>query len=293
MKVLFIINTKSGNQGGSGLEGMISAESRKNGFEFLIYRLEKNAEEHIKNEISEFSPDVVAVAGGDGTVNLMSKILCDTSLPLLIIPAGSANGMAKELGIGNRIDYALSLLQNGIKRKIDLLKINNIHCIHLADVGLNARIVKRFENDVKRGMLTYAKHLLAEVFLIKQYRFHIVSDGKEFTRKAVSLTFANASKYGTGVVINPVGKLDDGKFELVIIKPFPRVKLMSIAWKMLRGNLQSSEYAEVLPSSKAVIRTSRKTTLQIDGEVIGKTRLIEIEILPGALTVIVPPLSES
>ncbi|RXF72349.1 diacylglycerol/lipid kinase family protein [Arcticibacter tournemirensis] len=292
MKVLFIINTKSGNQGSSGLESMISAESRKNGFEFLIYRLEKNAEEHIKSEISDFSPDIVAVAGGDGTVNLMSKILCNTSLPLLIIPAGSANGMAKELGIGNRIDYAFSLIQNGVKRKIDLLKINNIHCIHLADVGLNARIVKRFEDDVKRGMLTYAKHLLAEIFLIKQYRFHIVSDGHEFTRKAVSLTFANASKYGTGVVINPVGKLDDGKFELVIIKPFPRVKLLSIAWKMLRGNLHSSEYAEVLPSSKAVIRTSKKTTLQIDGEVIGKTRLIEIEILPGALTVIVPPLSE-
>lgn len=293
MKVLFIINTKSGNRLGAGLEAIISEESRKTGFEYQIYRLHQdNTEQMIREEIDEFKPDVVAAAGGDGTVNLMSKILCDSELPLLIIPAGSANGMAKELGIGNRIESALSLLTAGVRRKIDLLKINNIHCIHLADVGLNARIVKRFENDVRRGMLTYAKHLLAEIFLIRQYRFHITTDGESIVRKAVSLTFANASKYGTGVVINPIGKLDDGKFELVIIKPFPRAKLLSIAWKMFNGTLQTSEYAEVIRSGKASIRTSRRTTLQVDGEVIGKTRQIEVRILPGALTVITPRQEE-
>lgn len=289
MKVFFVVNSKSGNRAGAGLEAVISEESRKNNFQFVIYRLHGgNAEEEIRAELQEFEPDVVAAAGGDGTVNLLSKILCDTNYPLLIIPVGSANGMAKELGIG-RVDFAFSLIKDGIRRKIDLLKINQIHCIHLADVGLNARIVKRFEKDPKRGMLTYAKHLLAEIFLIKHYRFYILADGKQIQRKAVSLTFANASKYGTGVVINPTGRLDDGKFELVIIKPFPRVKLLSIAWKMLRGKLQTSEYAEVVPCSKAVIRTSRRTTLQIDGEVIGKTKLIEIQILPKALTVIEPP----
>lgn len=293
MKVLFIVNPKSGNRLGANLEAMISGESRKKGFEFLIFRLHDNRpEQAIRAEIEHYSPDILAVAGGDGTVHLLAKILYNTSLPLLIIPVGSANGMAKEVGIGNRVDFAFSLLKNGVKRKIDLLSINDIICVHLADVGLNARIVKRFESDVKRGMLTYAKHLLAEIFLIKKYRFRILIDGREISRKAVSLTFANASKYGTGVVINPTGKLDDGKFELVIIKPFPRIKLLSIAWKMFRGTLQSSEYAEVISCSNAVIRTSGKTTLQIDGEVIGKTRGIRISILPRSLTLLTPKETE-
>ncbi len=279
---------------GASLETMIPGESRKGGFEFLIYRLhETGAEQAIKTKITEFSPDILAVAGGDGTVHLLAKIMSGTPLPLLIIPVGSANGMARELRIGNRIEYAFSLLKNGVIKKIDLLKVNEIICIHLADVGLNARIVKRFDRDVKRGMFTYAKHLLAEIFLIRQYRFHILIDGREISRKAVSLTFANASKYGTGVVINPKGKLDDGKFELVIIKPFPRIKLLPIAWKMFRGTLQTSEYAEVISCNTALIRASKRTVLQVDGEVIGKTREIKIHILPGALTLLVPPDTEN
>nr|WP_255534777.1 hypothetical protein [Pedobacter sp. SYSU D00535] len=153
---------------------------------------------------------------------------------------------------------------------------------------MNARIVKRFEQDPKRGLWTYARHLFREIFLIKNYRFYIEQEGRPFIRKAVSLTFANASKYGTGAVINPVGKLDDGKFELVIIKPFPRIKLLSIGWKMFRGTLESSEYVDVISCSNALIRTSKRTTLQVDGEIIGKVKEIKVEILHKALTLIVP-----
>lgn len=279
---------------GGTLEMLISEASRKDNFEFLIYRLERgNAEHEIRNQISDFSPDIVGVAGGDGTVSLLAKIICNTNIPLLIIPAGSANGMARELGIGARTDYAINLIASGVPRKIDLLKINDIICVHLADIGPNARIVKRFEKDVRRGLLTYAKHLLSEILLIKKYRFHISADGQDLFRKAVSITFANASKYGTGMVINPKGKLDDGRFELVIIKPFPRIKLLSIAWKMLMGSLQTSEYAEVFSCRQALVRSSKRTTLQIDGEIIGKFREIRIGLLPQALTVIVPPQQES
>lgn len=288
MKVLFIVNPRSGRRDSGNLEEIISEESRQAQFDFLIYRLQPDTEdEEIKKEIKEYCPDIVAAVGGDGTVNYLSSLLYSTGIPLLIIPLGSANGMAKELGIG-RVDTALSLISRGIKKNIDILKINGKICIHLADIGLNARIVKRFEKDHKRGIITYAKYLFREIFLIKQYRFYIIEDGQEVFRKAVSLTFANASKYGTGAIINPIGKLDDGKFEIVIIKPFPRIKLLSIAWKMFRGTLKSSQYVEVISCRDACIKCSKKTTLQVDGEVVGKVREINIDILPGALTVIVP-----
>ena len=289
MKVLFVINPKSGKREGVNFEAAISEKSRQQGFEFLIYRLHKeNTDKDILQEIEEYQPDIVAGAGGDGTVNFLSKLLLNKPIPLLIIPLGSANGMAKELGISNA-DFALNLITKGVKREIDLLNINKKLCIHLADVGLNARVVKRFENDKRRGIITYARHLFNEIFLIKKYRFYItINDEKELIRKAISLTFANASKYGTGAVINPTGKVDDGCFELVIIKPFPRIKLLSIAWKMFTGSLNTSEYAEVISCKKATIRTSKSTTLQIDGEVIGKLKEIEVEILPKALLMITP-----
>ena len=289
LKILFVINPRAGNREGGSLELSISEESREQDFEYLIYRLESNNEEKsIKKEISKYSPDVIAVAGGDGTVNLLAKILNGNDIPLLIIPFGSANGMAKELKLGNRADSTLSLISTGERRKIDLLKINGNICIHLGDVGFNASIVKRFDQDPKRGLWTYARHLFKELFLINSYKFQINFDNQQIKRRAVSVTFANASKYGTGAVINPLGKLDDGKFELVIIKPFPKIHLLSISWKMFIGRLQTSEFVEVFSCKKAVVQTSKKTTLQIDGEIIGKTKEINVEVLPNALTVITP-----
>jgi YegS/Rv2252/BmrU family lipid kinase len=290
VKVLFVLNSKSGKGSGENLEKLITDSAAEAGYEYRIYKMQGGDEEaNVRKELDLYSPDTVACAGGDGTVNMMACILAHTETKLLIIPAGSANGMAKELQIDSRFPEALSLLKTGTAHKIDLLKVNGKICIHLADVGLNARIVKRFEQDSRRGIATYAKYLINEVFLIKHYRFYIKHDDKESVHKAVSLTFANASKYGTGAVINPDGKVDDGVFELVVIKPFPRIHLLSIAWKMFIGRLNNSEFVEVICCKQAQVRCDKKTTLQIDGEVIGKVNKIKIEMLPGALTMIVPP----
>lgn len=288
LKILFVINRKSGRGGDANLEQLISQYSASSGFDYKLYIMGGNDEAHIQEEIKQYNPGRVAAAGGDGTVNLLAGILANTGIPLSIIPYGSANGMAKELNIPTRAEGALEILTKGSLREIDLIRINGKICVHLADVGLNARVVKRFEKDVSRGILTYAKHLFGEMFLLKNYVFHIFYEGKTIRRRGVSMTFANASKYGTGAVINPEGKLDDGKFELVIIKPFPRIKLLSIAWKMFINKLHTSDYAEIISCKKALVISNKRTTLQIDGEVIGKVKEINLENLPGALVVMVP-----
>ena len=287
-RILFVINHKSGKGVDNNLKTLISAEAGTAAFDFEIYTMSGNDEESIRIAVKQYKPDIVVAVGGDGTVNLLAGILANTNTALSIIPYGSANGMAKELNIGTRIDSALEMLSTGKPKAIDLLQINGKICVHLADIGLNARVVKRFGNDKKRGIVTYAKHLFSEMFLLKNYHFNIVYDGISIRRKGVSITFANASKYGTGAVINPDGILNDGKFELVIVKPFPRIKLLSIAWKMFLNRLHTSDYVEILSCKKARVSSRRRTTLQIDGEVIGKVNEINLEILPKALIVLTP-----
>lgn len=288
LKILFILNRRSGNRNSEELLELIDQKSNSSHFDYFVYTLDEINESLIREEIEKHKPNMVAVAGGDGTINLIASILAGTKLPLSIIPFGSANGMAKDLDIPVKLEAALDILTKGKPKAIDLIKINDRTCIHLADVGLNARVVKRFEKDVKRGILTYAKHLFGEMFLLKNYVFHIFYEGKTIRRRGVSITFANASKYGTGAVINPEGKLDDGKFELVIVKPFPKIKLLSIAWKMFTGRLHTSDYVEIISCTKALVISNRKTTLQIDGEIIGKVKEIRLESLPKALWVMVP-----
>ncbi|OAQ39640.1 diacylglycerol kinase [Pedobacter psychrophilus] len=288
LKVLFVINHKAGNQKKIDIKDIITKHAQLNGYQFDHCLMDDgNPKQKIAQEIDRYNPNIVAALGGDGTVNLVSSIIYKTAIKLLIVPFGSANGMAKELQILEDLHSCLDLIVEGKTVNIDLLEVNNQISMHLADVGINARIVKRFQMDSKRGLLTYAKHLFFEAFVLKSYHFNIEFDGKTKKYKAVSLTFANATKYGTGAVINPTGKLNDGFFEICIVKPFPKWHIFQISYQMFTNTLRYSEYFEVIKCKKAIVKCSRKTTLQIDGEIMGKTKIINLEILPQTLKVII------
>lgn len=290
IKVLFIINKKAGSQLQTPLDKTIEQHAKKHNYTFNIFFVEgENIEDSIKKTIQEFTPTIVAAVGGDGTINLVASLIYNTNISLLIVPFGSANGMAKELQIPSELTDCLDLILKGEIQSIDLLKVNDKISVHLADVGLNARIVKRFELDPKRGLSVYAKHLFFELFFLKTNRFKITYDNEFINVKAVSLTFANATKYGTSAVINPDGILNDGFFEICIVKPFPKYKLFKIAYQMFRNTLKYSAYYRVITCKKAEIFCTKKTLLQNDGELMKKVSKISLESLPNALNVIINP----
>lgn len=287
--ILVIYNARSGAEADGQFRNLLKQKSQEYQFRFQVFEMgTEDCEKKIRKDIEAFQPDLLIAAGGDGTLNIVAKIAPDYQLPVMILPYGSANGMARELAIPNQITEAYNVLADYKVKPVDLLMVNNFTCVHLADVGLNARIVKRFEQDTKRGLITYAKHLWREIFLIRSKSFQIEYDGQSIRRKAVSITFANASKYGTGAVINPSGKIDDGKFELCIVRLFPFRKIFSLAWKMFRGSLQTSEYFEVISCEQACITMKRGMILQVDGEVIGHVKRIKISIKPSALKLLLP-----
>jgi len=290
-KVLFIINHKSGNTHQIDLEKNVNLHAHQNNYKCCIYIIDDDPVHGITKSVEFYQPDVVVAIGGDGTVNLVASVIKFTAIKLLIIPYGSANGMAKELNIPLGIAECLELLNpaKGLVKNLDLLHINGKYVVHLADVGLNARIVYRFQTGKSRGMLSYAKHLLSEILFLGYKKFTLTINGTSIrTVKAVSLTFANATKYGTGAVINPDGLVDDGLFEICIVKPFPKIKVFYLAIQMFRNRLKYSQYFEVLQCKNAIIRCKNKTTLQYDGEVLGKVKEIKIDVQKHALQIIIP-----
>lgn len=287
-RILFIINQKSGDNSSIDVKKYFVDKQIEYNYNCKFYTLGENPVKEIENEINIFKPDIIAAAGGDGTINLVAQVIRNTNIQLLIVPMGSANGMAKEFGIPENLDECLDLLKTGKIVAIDLLQINDEISVHLADIGLNARIVKRFQLDKKRGMLTYARHLFNEMFFIKGKKFILILENETRKIRAVSITFANATKYGTGAVINPDGKLNDGLFEICIVKPFPKIHLLSIAIKMFRNRLKYSEFFETIHCKQAKLISKSKTLLQVDGEVIGYTKEINMECLPQSLNVIIP-----
>jgi YegS/Rv2252/BmrU family lipid kinase len=284
--LLFVINPVSGGKQKKDYEAAIQEYFQKLPHKIEFFLLNgKNDAEQLEECIMQVKPQKVVAVGGDGTVGMVAKKILGTDMELGIIPAGSANGMARELNISESIDEALNTLEKGIVRKADAICINNEICIHLSDIGINARLIKYFEEGNRRGILGYAKVALKALLKKQNIRVIIQAKEKEIKRDAFMVVLANASKYGTGAVINPKGDLYDGLFEVVIIRQLGIQTLLK-AW--LRPQSFDPKKIEVIQAKAVHIETHRKVHFQIDGEYKGKVHIVDAEILPGQLNIVLP-----
>ncbi len=118
----------------------------------------------------------------------------------------------------------------------------------------------------------------------KQFKAHITGDNQDINIEAFMIVIANARVYGTGAVINPEGVIDDGKFELVIVR---KISFTEIFRLFLIRKPFNPKKIEIFQTTKAIITTKRKTDLQIDGEYKGKINKVIAEIIPSALNLMV------
>jgi YegS/Rv2252/BmrU family lipid kinase len=288
-KILFVVNPKSGGNDKSqlinSLENFININKLSHQ---IFYTTEENNLEKLKFEIIRFQAGIIVAVGGDGTCNLVAQTIVNTDKLMGILPLGSANGLATELGIPKNLNDALQLLITGKVKTIDTILINNMLCLHIRDIGLNARVIKRFEEDQIRGIYGYTKHFFKELWGSRPFKVDLITGGKKTKKKAHVVAIANASRYGTGVIINPNGKMDDGEFEVVIVKPYPFFGLFSLAAAIFMGYLDKIKYAEIKNCKSVLLFKNKKQLLHIDGEIIEEAEKIEAKINPTSLKVIVP-----
>ena len=289
MKLLFIINPGSGSHD-LNLKEVISTCFDSKNTEIDLFELPEDCSlEKIKDKIKSAKADRVVAVGGDGTLKLVAECLLHTETPIGIIPAGSANGMAKELGIPTDIELALAILDEGRLQKIHVVKLNDEICIHLSDLGFNAYLVKKFDALPQRGMLGYAKATWHALWNHKRMDVQLKLKNETITSKAAMVAIANATMYGTGLKINPDGKLDDDLFEVVLVKDYSYLEILKIWITKLPFNPKK---IEVFQTAEVKISSKHKAHFQIDGEYIGKVNTVEAKILPAAITVVLPQVSE-
>ncbi len=275
-KILYVLNPVSG----SGIDRdaiLISLEKLAGDSQFEVFETKgKNDPKQIREKILKDKPDQLWIGGGDGTIRMVASAMGNTDIPLAIIPIGSANGLAKCLEINDTED-AFSAIRSGKTQKLDVLKINNEICLHLSDFGFNAGLIKKFEEEEsERGMMAYFRSSLKQFQEMKPYSFQIKINGDEIKTQAKMLIIANGDRYGTGAIINPAGKLDDGKLEIIALNPDGIDEMAEISVAMFRGNLDESEVVQIWSGEEAVISNPDGADLQIDGEIMPETDRIEV-----------------
>lgn len=289
-KYLFIVNPISGDRDKESILEHIQKFSEKNQLRQLTVKTtgEDDARE-IRTAIKEFDPEVVVAVGGDGTVNLVAEIIAGTDLVLGIVPMGSGNGLSKDLNIPqNNLDKSFNLLYQSNYKAIDTLTANGHFFLHLCDIGFNARIVKLFNKGGSRGLLSYMKFTIREFYKYKTSYYEVQTDNGEFTGKAFMITVANSNQFGSNLMINPDGAVNDGLFEVIIIKKFPRKRALRLFLQLLLKRIKFSPYCIILKCREAKIVCRKKKTLQYDGEISDEVQQVAIKIFPQNLKVIVP-----
>jgi diacylglycerol kinase family enzyme len=232
-------------------------------------------------------PHKVIAVGGDGTVKLVAACLLHTKISLGILPAGSANGLAKELGISTNPTEALHTIFCGNTKTIHATIINKHLCLHLSDIGLNAFAIKQFQTQASRGLWGYFIASIKALWQSQMMKVTMQMNNQTIKVKATIIVFANATKYGTGAVINPIGKLDDALFEVVVVKS---ISLIEIYKMMVSHAPFNTQKTEVFQTNELVMVASKKAHFQVDGEYCGKVKRVSASLVPHAIQVIVPAI---
>ena len=282
--VILIVNPVSGGIDKSELIETVALFTANRNKNFVLFET-SGADDisKIKEFYQRFQPERIIIAGGDGTIKLVAEALEGEDIIFGILPAGSANGLATDLGLPKTIGESLVVAFQDNFMEIDVVVINGVKSLHLSDLGLNAELIKNYENSAVHGKWGYALQAF-NTLMDREAPFvaTIKANGKTLQCEARMIVIANSQKYGTGIVINPHGVMNDGKFELIVLKNLDLV----VFGKIITGNMPiEPEDVEIISTDEAIITTNNPVSFQIDGEYLGQKTELNIAIAPSKIKV--------
>ena len=286
MKILFVVNPISGgiNKEPFIKKAKLLCEKYGIGYRF-VKTTGKDDNKHLEEDLLDYKPDKIASVGGDGTTLFTATVLLNATIPMGIIPLGSANGMATELFVNPEpIEALKDIIMSEVVAGLDMLVVNDeFYTMHIGDVGINAGIIDAYSKDKNRGMATYARYFIEEMKKLKPFNFSIKANGKTIEKRGLMVGICNARKYGTGVPLNLSGNPMDGRFEIVVVQNIDTHSLIKAGLSKFDERFHDSQNGFVISTEEAEIIFDKARLLQLDGEVIGEFSKLNIKLLKGAV----------
>ncbi len=233
--------------------------------------------------------DFVIVGGGDGTLNAAVDGLVETGLPLGILPLGTANDLARTLGIPPSVTEACQIIASGHQQKIDLGWVNGKHFFNVASFGLSVNITRKLTKQTKKrwGVLAYVRAAIQATLTARPFHALIEIDGQRERVKTLQIAVGNGKYYGGGMSIAHDATIDDQRLDLysLEIKHWWQIPLV---WLTLRTGRHRQELGvRAVYGSDFEVYTSKPYPINTDGEITTWTPA-HFRVIPQALTVLVP-----
>jgi diacylglycerol kinase (ATP) len=257
----------------------------------LWYEVPKSrkAPKQLRRALDE-GAELVFVWGGDGTVQRCIDVLAGTGTPLAIVPAGTANLLATNLGIPDEIAAAVRTGLEGARRPIDVGRINGERFAVMAGAGLDAAMIRDAGDGLKDrvGRIAYLWTGARNVDS-KPFRAKIRVDGATwFDDRASCVLVGNVGKLFGGVEAFEDARPDDGMLELGVVTADGLVEWARTIARTAVGSTAKSPFVQVTRGRKIEAELSRKVLYELDGGDREKTKSLEVDVEPGAIQICVP-----
>ena len=230
---------------------------------------------------------LVVAWGGDGTINEVASALAFGEVPLGIIPAGSGNGLARELGVDLQPHRALANAFGATPRVMDVGDVEGRLFVNIAGIGVDAFVASRFSLARRRGFLGYINITARALATYVPTTYRMTTGSGPITARALLVTIANSAQFGNGAKIAPGARVDDGLLDLVIIEERWRVATIVQLPRLFTGTADRIRGCTTQRIQEVTIEADEPMTYHVDGEpIVGGTRLVA-RVHPGALRVAV------
>ena len=236
--------------------------------------------------------DAIVVCGGDGSISSSAPALIESGLPLGIIPAGTANDLARTLSIPLDFGAAADVIVAGHTRKIDVGMVNGHAFFNVASIGLSSELAQKLDPEIKKrfGRLGYAIAALRILAGARRFRAAIIEKGSSTTVKTYQIAIGNGRLYGGGNVIEETAAIDDGALDLYSLE-MPNIWKSALMARAFRTGTHGA-WKEVRTARcvEFSIETRSPMAINTDGEIVTSTPA-HFKVLPAAVTVFTPPAS--
>lgn len=286
-RILFIINPVAGVRRKDRIPRMIEKYLDHERFQYdIIYTERRGHATQLAAEAAANGVDVVAVAGGDGSVNEAASGLIGTNTCLAIIPSGSGNGLARHLGYSINLRSTLQIINAYNVGTIDVCKVNDMYFFSLIGLGFDAFAAKVFSREETRGFLTYAWSALKSVRVFEPFEFNAVMEDKTVQGKAFMINVCNSNQYGYNVKVAPYASLSDGYMDVVVLDNIPKWKVPLAVFQVFTGTHLNSKLFTIYKAAQVSIDAPQYVHLQVDGEAVQKDKSFNIVLEPHKLNVL-------
>jgi len=288
-RISFIVNPKAGTNLQKHIRESVEKYLNHDYFEYGFKYTEHagHARELALEALAE-GYDIVTAVGGDGSINEVASALIGTKAILGIIPAGSGNGLAMHLGYGRDVEGAVRKLNTAQEKIIDVGLMNGRPFINLAGIGFDGLVSNMMKGSNWRGFIPYFLKSVEAGLTYTPSLCTIEMDDRVLTEKCFAITIANGPMYGYNFQIAPDARMDDGLFEVVILKDAPRWQYFAAVPATLIGKIYDAGFVEHFTTKRVRISTEGTNYTHLDGEGLVQEGDLTFEMKPKSLHILVP-----